>query len=271
MKNIFLSRWVAFMVLTVVLMSVGRQTLAQVPLPQFSTQACGDERAGSKIESMPSPWPAQAQLRQFYPTYTGNRQVALKFWIIRSSNATTHPGIITPAQADEITTQLNQQYSGAKITFTFTTTFIDDDLYSYVNDDSGRINVGNPLNNGLRVEEREQLFQLFNTPNAIDIYLTPIFWTSIPGGQRVGDQAVVPGSPHPTRRAVLVSKFGITANATISGTFNAVKSGKAIAHEIGHVFGLQHTHGFQFQTQELPDGSNYLSAGEWLLDTPAED
>jgi hypothetical protein len=160
MKNIFLSRWVAFMVLTVVLMSVGRQTLAQVPLPQFSTQACGDERAGSKIESMPSPWPAQAQLHQFYPTYTGNRQVALKFWIIRSSNATTQPGIITPAQADEITTQLNQQYSGAKITFTFTTTFIDDDLYSYVNDDSGRINVGNPLNNGLRVEEREQLFQL---------------------------------------------------------------------------------------------------------------
>jgi hypothetical protein len=271
MKNIFLSRWVAFMVLTVVLMSVGRQTLAQVPLPQFSTQACGDERAGSKIESMPSPWPAQAQLHQFYPTYTGNRQVALKFWIIRSSNATTQPGIITPAQADEITTQLNQQYSGAKITFTFTTTFIDDDLYSYVNDDSGRINVGNPLNNGLRVEEREQLFQLFNTPNAIDIYLTPIFWTSIPGGQRVGDQAVVPGSPHPTRRAVLVSKFGITANATISGTFNAVKSGKAIAHELGHVFGLQHTHGFPGQAQELPDGSNYQNAGDWLLDTPAED
>ena len=50
---------------------------------------------------------------------------------------------------------------------------------------------------------------------------------------------------------------------------NCMGSGKVLAHEVGHYFGLYHTFQPDFG-QELPDGSNCSVAGDLLCDTPAD-
>lgn len=47
------------------------------------------------------------------------------------------------------------------------------------------------------------------------------------------------------------------------------RNGSTLAHELGHYFGLFHTHG-DFSHDELVDGSNCASEGDYICDTPAD-
>ena len=53
---------------------------------------------------------------------------------------------------------------------------------------------------------------------------------------------------------------------------NCFTNGSTFPHEIGHVFGLAHTHGYSNfgTTNELVDGSNCSFAGDYICDTPAD-
>lgn len=54
--------------------------------------------------------------------------------------------------------------------------------------------------------------------------------------------------------------------AFISGS--CATNGSTLAHEIGHYMGLMHTHGGS--SDELVDGSNCSTEGDWICDTPAD-
>jgi len=56
--------------------------------------------------------------------------------------------------------------------------------------------------------------------------------------------------------------------AFIASTCGA--NGSTLAHEIGHYFGLPHTHGFGSSSNELVNGSNCLTEGDFICDTPAD-
>lgn len=49
---------------------------------------------------------------------------------------------------------------------------------------------------------------------------------------------------------------------------NCAVNGSSLAHEIGHYFGLPHTHGGT--PDELVDGSNCATEGDYICDTPAD-
>jgi hypothetical protein len=49
---------------------------------------------------------------------------------------------------------------------------------------------------------------------------------------------------------------------------NCATNGSTLAHELGHLFGLPHTHGGT--ADELADGSNCATEGDYICDTPAD-
>lgn len=49
---------------------------------------------------------------------------------------------------------------------------------------------------------------------------------------------------------------------------NCATNGSTLAHELGHLFGLPHTHGGT--ANELVDGSNCATEGDYICDTPAD-
>lgn len=49
---------------------------------------------------------------------------------------------------------------------------------------------------------------------------------------------------------------------------NCATNGSTLAHELGHLFGLPHTHGGS--ADELVDGSNCSTEGDYICDTPAD-
>jgi hypothetical protein len=49
---------------------------------------------------------------------------------------------------------------------------------------------------------------------------------------------------------------------------NCATNGSTLAHELGHLFGLPHTHGGS--SDELVDGSNCATEGDFICDTPAD-
>lgn len=51
---------------------------------------------------------------------------------------------------------------------------------------------------------------------------------------------------------------------------NCLNDGSTLVHELGHFFGLYHTHGNAPQTNELVNGSNCTIAGDDVCDTPAD-
>ena len=92
--------------------------------------------------------------------------------------------------------------------------------------------------------------QLYNVKNRINLY----YVTSIPsktGG--IGD----------TSGICSTDSLGIRVNKS------TVKSKRALVHEMGHYFGLKHTF-VDTHTTELADGSNSLTTGDGIEDTPAD-
>ncbi len=89
--------------------------------------------------------------------------------------------------------------------------------------------------------------------NTINIYLVEDYISADSG---FGGFAFFPWTYTPNERYV-----------TMTYTFPSIAG--VLAHELGHLYGLFHTHE-TFSGIELVDGSNCLSAGDMLCDTPAD-
>jgi hypothetical protein len=105
---------------------------------------------------------------------------------------------------------------------------------------------------------KNKLLKKYNSPNAINIYI-------VPAGTDLN------GYTH-----VLTSDFDTYPSSIYNYMFineKAIFNGNTIQHEMGHFFGLQHTFGktpLENSTDEKPDGSNCLTTGDFICDTPAD-
>ena len=100
--------------------------------------------------------------------------------------------------------------------------------------------------------DQYQLRQLYNKDDIVNVYVTG---EVVNNGSSVCGYAYYPGG----LEVVFLSTY----------CFN---NGSTLPHEMGHFFGLLHTHGSNTpnSTQELADGSNGDSTGDMIQDTPSD-
>ena len=93
-----------------------------------------------------------------------------------------------------------------------------------------------------------------NVDNVINIYFANSVTSSSSGGGLCG-YAYFPGGPE----VILMDN-------------SCALNGSTLPHEVGHFFALSHTHGNNngTLTEELVDGSNCSTTGDFLCDTPAD-
>lgn len=164
-------------------------------------------------------------------TYT----IPLKFHLIRYSDGT---GGLDSGKVSTILDTLNHYYENANIQFALCgqVNFIDND--AYVSFEPGM--------------DELALTTANDVPRVINIYFADS--VSIDSNLVCGF-SYLPGGP---LRSFITNSCAINGNTVV--------------HEIGHVFSLIHTHGASNTelTNELADGSNCLSAGDYICDTPAD-
>ncbi|MDP6945900.1 MAG: M12 family metallopeptidase, partial [Myxococcota bacterium] len=90
------------------------------------------------------------------------------------------------------------------------------------------------------------LFETNNAPNAVDVYVVNSFWKKLCG------------------RASGIGSSGGTTDGVI---LKAGCSGNTLAHELGHLFGLWHTHR---KYEDDPDGESCDVLGDLCCDTPPD-
>lgn len=103
-------------------------------------------------------------------------------------------------------------------------------------------------------EQEAELVQMYNEVNVINIYTVPNVYNS--SGSSLCGYAYYPGGPN----RIMMANSCFTNGSTLS-------------HEMGHFFGLLHTHGSSNttnSTDELADGSNGATAGDRIPDTPSD-
>lgn len=93
-------------------------------------------------------------------------------------------------------------------------------------------------------------------PNTINVYYVDDVTTN--NGESLCGYARFPWSGQPSNRYIVMSKLG-----------GCLINGSTLAHEIGHFYGLLHTHE-TFGGLEYVNGSNCETAGDGLCDTPAD-
>lgn len=135
--------------------------------------------------------------------------------------------------------EMNSYYVNADIEFFLCTeiNYIDsDEYYSF------------------QFSEESALTNTYNIDNTINIYFTNSITNS--SGSSFCGYAYYPGGPE-----TIIMRNSCTTN------------GSTLIHEMGHFFGLLHTHGnsnVSNATNELADGSNGDSAGDYISDTPSD-
>ncbi len=92
----------------------------------------------------------------------------------------------------------------------------------------------------------------YQRPGMINLYLVNSITMPQYDGQIAG-YAYMPGGPE---RLIISMSY--------------VSDGTTLIHEMGHFFGLIHTHGPQFESDELVNGSNCHTSGDLICDTPAD-
>jgi len=159
-------------------------------------------------------------------------QVPVKVHIARTSNGT---GGISEAVIEDAFSIANDYYSHANIEFYFCGDF------NYIDDDF--------VYDWLKVNDSELVD--IDVENIINIYFVNSVTST--SGDLICGYAKFPsaGIDH------IVMENGCTSN------------GSTLSHELGHYFGVWHTHE-TFVGDELVDGSNCLNAGDLLCDTPAD-
>jgi len=106
------------------------------------------------------------------------------------------------------------------------------------------------------IQSADLLNQRLHIQNTINVYIVD----DIVGTNGTIGFAFVPWTRTPRTRYVMVTPNDIPNNVSFKGV---------LAHELGHFFGLFHTHE-TFRGPEFVNGSNCLSSGDMLCDTPAD-
>ena len=163
--------------------------------------------------------------------------IPVKFYIVRQSNGT---GGLQPSTVSTILSNLNSKFSGTGFYFSScsSTEYIDDSaLYNF--DDS----------------EQPLLLLAGYTPGALNLYFTNDLTS---GGGSLNGYSYLPNTNTPD----------------IAVVRNSAATTSTMPHEVGHYFGLYHTHG-KFNcgpavTDELVNGCNCKTYGDNVCDTPAD-
>ena len=162
--------------------------------------------------------------------------VPVKAHIIRQSDGT---GGLTDMELNDAMATMNSIYINAGIEF-----FLCDGI-NYINSDDYYT---------YEQAEESLMTSVHNVNGVINIYFTNSI-TSSSGGCLCG-YAYFPGGPE-----------------TILMANSCTTNGSTLSHEMGHFFALSHTHGNSNvfnSTQELVNGSNCESTGDFICDTPAD-
>lgn len=167
------------------------------------------------------------------------RSIALFMHIIVEDNTPTS----TPAQLQQMVDVANQAFAPANMHFTicgFDYVFLPNNIggwgpgfTSYMADNHDRYGYIN-------------VYTTFDIPFASAVASTPFY-----------------GSPD----QIYMTSY------LFSSFFPIQQTGTIFAHELGHIFSLPHTHGFlagPVGTDELVNGSNCSTSGDFICDTPAD-
>ncbi|MCB0445928.1 MAG: T9SS type A sorting domain-containing protein [Gelidibacter sp.] len=177
------------------------------------------------------------QIIEFEQEYLNNLEVRrsitpipVKAHIIRTTAGT---GGLTVSQLNDAMSVMNDFYANANMQFYLCDgiNYIDDSTY-YNFDDT----------------EETALTNTYGVAGLINIYFAD---TATSNGDSVCGYAYYPGGPD-----TIIMKNSCALN------------GSTLAHEMGHFFSLRHTHGGT--ANELVDGSNCTTEGDYLCDTPAD-
>ncbi len=161
-------------------------------------------------------------------------QVPVSLNIVRLDDGS---GNVTQSDIDFQFDYLNEIYADAGIEFVIC------DSVNYVN--NSELYIADSY-------DQYQLRQLYNKDDIVNVYVTG---DVVNNGSSVCGYAYYPG--------------GLEVVFISSSCFN---NGSTLPHEMGHFFGLLHTHGSNTpnSTQELADGSNGDSTGDMIADTPSD-
>ncbi|MFZ4427818.1 MAG: GEVED domain-containing protein [Saprospiraceae bacterium] len=161
----------------------------------------------------------------------------VQFHVVRSATGQTD---VTNSTLERAVVVLNEYFANAGLRF-FQCASV-----KYIDD--------NTLRNFF-ISQQSALVARSYVANVVNIYCVP----TIEGGG-VGGYTYLPGSRQPD---LIVMDDGLLTSTTLT-------------HEMGHFFGLLHTHGMANcgnvlpATDELVDGSNCSTAGDLVCDTPAD-
>ncbi|MCX7550225.1 T9SS type A sorting domain-containing protein [Xanthomarina sp. F2636L] len=177
------------------------------------------------------------QIIEFEQEYLNNSNsrltitsIPIKAHIIRTSSGT---GGLSVSQLNDAMNVMNAFYVNANMEFYIcdAINYIDDSTYyDFVDSDETALTGAN------------------NVSGLINIYFAN---TATSNGNNVCGYAYYPGGPD-----------------TIIMVNSCALNGSTLAHEMGHFFSLRHTHGGT--PNELVDGSNCTTEGDYLCDTPAD-
>lgn len=211
-------------------------------LPAQSDGGCGAEPSAYAIAKMDS---LQKEVDAYVAQYFSGEVLApqasvpVQVHIIRRSNGT---GGLSISEWNSALSNLNNLYTGANLSFFECSppNIINSNTY-YDFDQS----------------EQSALHNLHGVTDVLNIYIPGGTLTSSTGGNLCG-YAYFPWMNGPDLTVVAAS---------------CMSSGNTFAHEVGHYFGLYHTHGKVNCgpiTDELANGSNCGFAGDDVCDTPAD-
>lgn len=163
--------------------------------------------------------------------------IPVKFYIVRQSNGT---GGLLPSTVSTILSNLNSKFSGTGLYFSScgSTEYIDDSaLYNF------------------DTSEEPLLLLAGYTPGALNLYFTNDLTS---GSGSLNGYSYLPNTNTPD----------------IAVVRNSAATTSTMPHEVGHYFGLYHTHG-KFNcgptiTDELVNGCNCKGYGDNVCDTPAD-
>ena len=170
---------------------------------------------------------------------TALSSVAIKAHIIRQTDGS---GGFTATELNNAIAEMNSIYVNAGLEFYIcdSINYIDsDDYYDFeTNDESA-------------------LFAAHSVADIMNIFFTDAIISSSSGGSLCG-YARFPGG-------------AITENVLMANS--CASNGSTLSHEVGHFFALSHTHGNSNvvgSTEELVNGSNCDTTGDFICDTPAD-
>ncbi|MEP1487730.1 MAG: T9SS type A sorting domain-containing protein [Algibacter sp.] len=166
---------------------------------------------------------------------TLKNSIPIKAHIIRSSNG---KGGLSTSDLNLIIDNLNATFSGAYFEFYLSDgiNYIDNDAFCHFNR-----------------KNEDSLTETNNVSGLINIYFTDFL-------ENASKSSICGYTNTIGRSDVILMKN------------DCAKNGSSLAHEIGHLFSLMHTHGADGDelTTELVDGSNCDTDGDGICDTPAD-